>query len=260
MSVPCPSCGAAAEGRFCPQCGAAVQAADCGSCGNPLPPGARFCNMCGRSIAGGETPAARGGAGLPWFVAGVAVAALAGVIAFQQFGGDEAAAGAAAPFAATASGAGGAAPAGDARSVDLASMTPRQAADRLFNRVMQAATNGDTAQVKMFLPMSIDAYGRAGELDLDGRYHLGSLHLLAGDAAAARAEADAILAAEPRHLMGLFIAGQAEDLRGDRTAARALYARVLAAYDAESKRDLTEYRDHAQALPEIRAASERASQ
>jgi hypothetical protein len=113
--------------------------------------------------------------------------------------------------------------------------------------------------VKMFLPMSIDAYGRAGELDLDGRYHLGSLHLLAGDAAAARAEADAILAKEPSHLFGLFIAAQAEDLRGERAAARALYAKVLENYASEFSRGLTEYRDHRQALPEIRAASERAS-
>ncbi|HEX2191020.1 MAG TPA: hypothetical protein VHG51_19080, partial [Longimicrobiaceae bacterium] len=148
---------------------------------------------------------------------------------------------------------------GGAAAVDLSSMTPREAADRLFNRVMQNVSSGDTVQARTFLPMAIAAYGRVGELDTDGRYHLAVLHLVGGDAKSARTEAGLILATEPRHLFGLFTAAQAETAAGNTARARELYERFLAAYETERTRDLPEYRDHQQALAPMLEEARRAA-
>ncbi|HEX2092131.1 MAG TPA: zinc ribbon domain-containing protein [Longimicrobiaceae bacterium] len=274
MTRTCPSCQQPVTGRFCSSCGVAVDA-ECRECGNPLPAGARFCNQCGAPVAAsaaGSAPSAPWIRWAPWAVAGVAVAALAGVL---LLGGDDpeprpTAPVAAAPLDGTSGSAssgsalsgpaGGPArgPAGNPGAVDLSSMTPREAADRLFNRVMQSASAGDTAQARSFLPMAIAAYGRVPELDTDGHYHLAVLHLVGGDTQAARAEANAILARDPQHLFGLFTAAQAERAMGNQARARELFQRFLDAYDTESQRELPEYRDHAQALGPMRQEAERA--
>lgn len=253
MSTTCPSCGTASAGRFCPDCGVALNAT-CRECQNPLPLGARFCNDCGVAVA---TPiAARSRkAMVPWALAGVSVAALAAVLVFRP--GDEPAA---QPTAAAPAGpfAQSGAPAGDPSSVDLSSMTPREAADRLFNRVLSAEASGDTTQARQFAPMAVQAYGQVPQ-DNDVRYHLSELFRVQGDAAAVKAQADAILAAEPTHLFGLFAAGRAEAMGGNAAASRAFYKRFLDAYAGEVARDLPEYRDHQQALPSMRAEAARLS-
>jgi hypothetical protein len=65
--------------------------------------------------------------------------------------------------------------------VDLASMSPRDAADRLFNRVMVASESGNTAEALKFAPMALQAYDNLGTLDNDARYHVALLHLTLGD-------------------------------------------------------------------------------
>jgi hypothetical protein len=262
MAEQCPACGAPASGRFCDQCGAAIAAA-CRECGNPLPRGARFCNMCGASAAAVPGAAAARPSMLPWFVAGAAVIGLAAVLLVSHFRGDEqprpgGTSAAQPPFAAApgaSSGAPGVAggPGGNPQAVDLSSMTPREAADRLFNRVMTATSAGDTAQAQRFLPMAIMAYQRVESLDADGRYHLAALHLVGGDYAGARAEADSILAANPTHLFGLFTAGEAETGRGNAVAAKDFYRRFLAAYASEMAKRLPEYEEHSQGLPAMKA-------
>lgn len=135
--------------------------------------------------------------------------------------------------------------------------TPREQADRLFNRIMTAAERGDSAEALRFTPMAINAYGMAAPLDHDGLYHLAIVHTVAGDYAAARATAEEILAADPNHLLGLAAAGEAAERAGDTAAARDYYGRLLAAYDDEVERGLQEYQDHAQSLPQFRAAAQR---
>ncbi|HEX2207291.1 MAG TPA: hypothetical protein VHG93_06375, partial [Longimicrobium sp.] len=147
--------------------------------------------------------------------------------------------------------------AGDPSAVDLASMSPRERADRLFNRVMQGVSGGDTTQLGFFAGMAIQAYGMVPERDADLHYHLGELYRLTGDAARARAQADTILAADPQHLFGLYGAARAEELR-DAGAARPLYQRFLDAYAAQVARNLPEYQEHSQGLPAMRAAAQQA--
>ncbi len=253
----CPACGASASGRFCDKCGVALSAA-CRECGNPLPRGAKFCNMCGAAATPMAAPAAARPSMLPWAVAALALAALLAVVLIPRLGGrGEQVAVAPPPFAQAPGGPGASAPAGNPGAVDLSSMTPREAADRLFNRVMTAASTGDTAQARQFAPMAVMAYQRVDSLDADGRYHLAALHLVAGDYPAARAQADTLLAANPSHLFGLFTAAQAELGRGNQAAAKALYQRFLQSYDAEVAKKLPEYEEHAQGLPSMKEEAQR---
>ena len=254
MSDTCPACGAAASGRFCDQCGAAISAA-CRECGNPLPRGARFCNMCGAPAQAGPAAAAAPPSRLPWIVAGAAVLALALVAIVPRLGGrNEPEPAAQPPFAAAAPG--GLAPqagGGNPGAIDLSQMTPREAADRLFNRVMTAASTGDTAQALRFQPMAVMAYQRVDSLDADGRYHLAALQIVGGDYAAARAQADTILASNPSHLFGLFSAAEAERRLGHAAVAKDFFQRFVRAYDAEVAKRLPEYEEHSQGLPAMRA-------
>lgn len=253
MSQTCPSCAAPASGRFCPQCGVAIDA-QCRECQNPLPAGARFCNQCGVPVA--AQAAARGRQPvLAWAIAGASVVALAAVVILTRPSPQEQA-DALASVVQPQPAAG--APAGDPSQVDLASMTPRERADRLFNRVMQGVANGDTAQLGFFAGMAIQAYGMVPERNADLHYHLGELYRVTGDAPAARAQADTILAADPQHLFGLYGAAQAEETRGDAAAAKAMYQRFLDAYAAQVARNLPEYQEHQQGLPAMRAQAQAA--
>ncbi|HSK21364.1 MAG TPA: hypothetical protein VK912_19565 [Longimicrobiales bacterium] len=135
--------------------------------------------------------------------------------------------------------------------------TPREQADRLFNRIMTSVESGDSAGARGFTPMAIDAYRMAAPLDNDGLYHLAVVHTVAGDPEAARATAEQILAGNANHLLGLAVAGEAAVLAGDSAAARDYYARLLAAYDDEVAKGLQEYQDHARSLPEFRATAQR---
>jgi len=135
--------------------------------------------------------------------------------------------------------------------------TPREQADRLFNRIMQAREAGDSAQMRMFVPMALMAYEQAAPLDDDGLYHLSLVQLAGQQLADARATAERILNGNANHLLALSVAAQAATAAGDSTAARQYYARILAAFPSESTRDLPEYRDHSRVFPEIRAEAER---
>lgn len=142
---------------------------------------------------------------------------------------------------------------GDPASVDLDSMTPAEAADRLFQRVMRSISAGDSAQAFTFLPMAIAAYGRIPELDTDARYHLAALEMLTGNATAAAAQADTILALHPSHLFGLYMRAETQFEQGEVDAARENYRRFLDAFQSEGAKQLPEYQAHLPALAEMRA-------
>ena len=253
----CPSCGSSSEdGRFCANCGAALGTPQCSSCGHQPPAGARFCNQCGNAMGALPTVAHASAAApanrVAWWMAGALLLGLILVIAYPIYGpGGPAAAppGAVGPAGGLAGRPAGTPP-------DLTSMTPREAADRLFNRVMTAVATDDSTEVVGFLPMAIRALELAEPLDTDGKFHLVLLRLTGQMNAEALQGAEEILSEQPDHLLGLAMAGDASLALGDSTSARAFYARWLDSFESESEKDLLEYRDHRPMFPEMQATAE----
>ena len=244
----CPNCKTESKGRFCPSCGTPLGGAACPACGAGLAPGARFCTQCGRPAQGGG----RAGSTVPlsWVVAAAAI--LVAVVAFlvPRGGGSAAAPGGAAPFAGTTGG-----NAAGASAVDPLSGTPREQADRLFDRIMRESSNGNVDQARFFTPMAIQAYGMAEPLDADGLYHLSLVQAVAGDFNASQATAQRILDAMPTHLLGLAALAEAALGAGDTATGRQAWRTWLDNLLTEKAKGLPEYTDHAPILETYEATA-----
>src|SRR5687768_15213458 len=240
--VTCPSCSAPAAGRYCSECGAALGDATCSGCRSSLTPGAKFCHRCGTAAGTQASPVVQTAvvgkaptSALPWAVAAIALLALVALVAGQRFGG--------ARNPAPAGPVSGQPPDG-IRAPDISSMSPRERADRLFDRVMRLSSEGKTDSVQFFAPMALETYATLGPLDADLRYDYGRVAEAAGAAEIARAQADSILRGDPTHLLGLILAARAAVLRSDTAAARLFSQRLLAAEPSESAKKLPEYERH----------------
>lgn len=256
----CPQCGKPAKGNFCQSCGAKLGGRFCNQCGAKLPAGARFCNQCGtgaKRTAGSGAPtgehraaaaAAVGGANTPWWIAGIAMFGLIVVVGWSMVR----------PGPPPTPGGGPAAPAGAAAAgqapVDLSSMSPLDAANRLFNRVMTTLEAGDTAGALGFQPMAVQAYEMIEPLDLDGLFHVAMLQMLA-DPSAAMVAANRMLEVEPDHILGLGMAAQAAIGLGDQDLAATHYQRLLEVFDAQVGRPLAEYQGHQPSLTQMQSAA-----
>lgn len=238
----CPSCGAEGQGgNFCARCGAALQAS-CLSCGAPVEPGSRFCTQCGARL-GVAAIVGTGGLRWPWIAGAAALVVVVVLLFLPDRTGEPAPAGA-----------GGGAPLSTAPSAGPGPLSGdmRTNADRLFNRIMAAAEEGDREEVARFMPMAIQAYGMVEDLDHDGLYHLAILHRAGGDPARAIATGERILADAPDHILALGVAAAAATEAGDTARANAFHRRLLEAYPAEAAKPLPEYLDHQRMLPEYR--------
>jgi hypothetical protein len=247
LATTCPSCGARAEGRFCASCGAPLEGATCRTCASSLTPGARFCHHCGTPVGGTTTPPneGRGPTAVPWIVASIALVALVALVAAQRFSAPTATR-LDAPVNALPQAQLGEIPA-DApmgRAPDISQLTPRERADRLFDRVMQLHERGRTDSVQFFAQMAIPAYQMLRPLDLDARYDMGRIAEVAGLADFARAQADTILRGHPNHLLGLVLAIRASRLAGNEVAAATFERRLIAVEATERGRGLEEYARH----------------
>lgn len=238
-SIPCPSCGAAATGRFCTQCGAVVREARCGACGVALTPGSKFCHDCGTPVVPKPTqerPATRQrrvesrppSNSLPWVLGGLAFVTLVVIFAAQRAGQTEAT-----PVAMPT----GALP-------DIASMSPQERANRLFDRIMRLAEEGKQDSVALFGSMAVTVYESLGALDLDGRYDLGRIALVSNQLELSRAQADSILQQAPDHLLGLILASAVAQARNNAAQHAEFERRLLAAERDELAKDLPEYTRH----------------
>jgi len=280
----CPRCGAAATGNFCSSCGASLGRRTCPSCNAPTEPGARFCTTCGTALGatGGAAPAAEGAASassaeavgrghdrvgaqaarstgggnqMAWWMAGTMFVFLLAVLAYPILFPQESREQNPGPT-------GGAqsqlAPSefGNAGAVDLSSMTPIDAANRLFDRVMTLFEANDTTQVQFFLPMAVAAYEQAEPLDADGLYHLSTLQRLSDDPAAALETARRILAETPTHLFGLSEAGEASLALGEEAQAQEYFQAILDNWADEQAIARPAYQMHPAVMPAIRATAE----
>ncbi len=236
------------------ECGAAVAGQPCPSCEALSQPGASFCIQCGGALGRrqGKAPAAftaKKGWWAAWGLLG-GIAILVGLSVVMDDG--PAPAPAIGPANLTPG-----APSG-ASSVDLSTMTPREAADRLFDRVMRTASAGDTTGARNFLPMALRAYDLVDPLDPDGHYHISLLHGVGSDYQAALDTAERALEETPNHLLLLGAAASAASGIGDESLAGQYHQRLLAAWDAEQDRALEEYGAHSVPLAEMRQAAEAA--
>ena len=238
-SVICPRCGVEATGKFCAQCGAPLAAeAVCSVCGAALRPNALYCAECGAPVGARERkpPSAR----IPWTTSALALAAFSILIAVlvqresvDRVGemtmtgglpGETAGAGGAGDAMASGGGAG----AGMPTAEELAAMTPREAADRLFERVMREHEGGNFERAAFFIGMALQAYDAVppSDVDADLHFHVGLLGLISGDSVTARESAETILAAEPDHLLGLLLGARTAEFAGDAEAAETFRARM----------------------------------
>jgi hypothetical protein len=177
-------------------------------------------------------------------VAGLAVVALGALMAGQRF-----AATRATPDVAQDGG-----PAAG-RAPDISTMTPRERAERLFDRVMRYSAEQKNDSLQLFAPMAIAAYQMIGSLDNDLRYDLGRIAQVAGQLDLAKMQADSILMQSPTHLLGLVLASEVAAASNDAAARKGFDQRLLAAGPAELQKNLPEYERH---RPDIDSATARA--
>jgi hypothetical protein len=249
----CPSCGEPASGHFCSSCGSPIAGARCAACATILTPGAKFCHRCGN--AAGASGGAHSGAGsttLPWAIAGIALIAFVGLLAGQRFRSTPPVDAAQAQAQAQGSPQGGDAEGGPAlapgdagaRAPDISSMSPRERANRLFDRIMRLDTEGKKDSVQFFAPMAISAFQMIPSPDAETRFDMGRIAEVAGALPAAKIEADSILASQPTHLLGLVLAMQVARSSGDSAGASAFRAKLRAAQKSELAKKLPEYERH----------------
>jgi len=220
----------------------------CESCGATLSPKARFCHRCGAPLGAARATAGKRPRRNSILVYSIAVVSVIGttlaaaIFATHYFGRR-------------------APPAPDntastmPSTVDLSTMTPRQAADRLFNRAISASERGDTEEAVQFAPMAITAYERVTTLDADARYHLGLLYLVLGDLERTREQIAILKQIVPRHLLALVLEHDVASRAGNATAAARTAAEFLAAYDEEMASARPEYEAHRFSIDGLRSAA-----
>ena len=142
-----------------------------------------------------------------------------------------------------------------ARNIDLSTMTPREQFARLNDRVMAAASTGDTATVIQFWPMAQGAYQNLlpGDRDIDTRYHMATLHLLLGDTPSTLALADTIMTESADNLIGWYLRAVVAEYEKDTTAAAEARREFLASFESQMATGQDEYVHHADMLQEFRA-------
>ncbi|MFN8582522.1 MAG: hypothetical protein U0163_16300 [Gemmatimonadaceae bacterium] len=190
-----------------------------------------------REAAGTGAPLATRSNVLPWSIAALAFIAVLAILAGQRFGSNAAAG--EAPQQSSLSGGPGV-----VRAPDISSLTPRERADRLYDRLMRLASENKSDSVQFFSPMALSAYEALGPLDTDLRYDYGRIAEISGNLDVAQAQADSILRQNPTHLLGLILAGRVATLRGNTARSATLAKQLLQAEPAESKRGLDEYTRH----------------
>lgn len=215
-------------------------ASHCSSCGSVFEAGALYCADCGSPL--GRPPGKSLRDRLPWILSGLALVAFAIAITVMIRGATGQRAEGMPPTGGIIEGT----PAAGGGAVDLSSMSPRQAADRLFERTMRTESAGDTTQALFFANMAVQAYSLvpAGQMDADARFHLGLLEMLRDAPDAAAAHAEAILAQSPDHLLGWVLLEQIADRRGDAAGADEARRRFLEVLDAQRALNLQEYVQH----------------
>ena len=126
-------------------------------------------------------------------------------------------------------------------------MSPRQAADRLFDRAMREAEAGNDEQAAFFANMGLQAYARVvgPDLDSDARLHMGLLALAMADYERARREADAMLTEDSRDLFGLLLLIRIAEEQGDQEERTRQVEALREAVESGTDPDAPQFEAHA---------------
>ncbi len=214
---------------------------NCAACGAACETGALYCGECGAPL--GRPPVKSLKARLPWILSGLALVAFAVALSVMIGKGTGERAPGMPPTGGIIT---GSQPAAGPSSIDLSSMSPRQAADRLFDRTMREESAGNMAQALQFAEMGVRAYGMvpAAEVDADAHFHLGLLELLRSRPDDAELHAEAIFETAPNHLLALVLQERIAEQRGDAAAVEAAQDRFLESVDTQRAMNLEEYAQH----------------
>jgi len=139
---------------------------------------------------------------------------------------------------------------------DISQMTPEERFNRLYDRVIGAAEQGDTATALRFSPMALMAYQQLDRITTDARYHAAMVHVTRGETKEAEALADTILAQDPGHLFGYMIRGDVARAQHQTTRLRQAEAGFLKHYEAELKAARPEYQEHRTIVENFRQQAE----
>jgi hypothetical protein len=144
---------------------------------------------------------------------------------------------------------------------DITSMTPRERASRLYDRIMRLHEERKADSVTFFAPMALASYASITDMDADTRYDMARVAMVAGALPVAKAQADTILRADSTHLLGLLLAADVARAGNDRVKASRLEATFVSAAPRERARNLAEYAAHSAeidaALTRLGAAARR---
>ncbi len=219
--------------------------AACPSCGTPARADANFCHKCGAALEGTAAGGRSNVATIVLFAAIVAAVFAATLGAALYFGADR--------FGAPPQSASRPAAPAPGTMPDIASMPPREAADRLFNRVMMAESQGNMEEALQFAPMALQAYEQVGQLDADAHYHLGLIHAVAGDIDGVREQVRILKGFAPNHLLALTLEFDIAERTGDAAAAGRTAAAFAAAYASEIATGRPEYDAHRTSIENFRS-------
>ena len=252
----CPVCSAPLTGSYCSACGTSAERPLCPSCGGTAAAGDTLCEHCGTTLVSTPAPRvhrSRGPGVMGWVVSAFLAVALVLSLALPRLG-------PANPVQEASSNAlqgnvlaGGP---GSAANVDLSSMTPREAADRLFLRVMRAAAANDVVELQSFGPMALGAYDLLEDLDSQATFRVALLQRIGGLEEESYATLNQGLSADPTHLLLLGSAAEVAISLGDESAARQYAQRFVESFELESDRDRPEYRENRPVLDNLQQRAE----
>lgn len=137
---------------------------------------------------------------------------------------------------------------------DLSTMSPRDAADRLFNRVMMADEQGEAAEVEQFAPMAVSAYEMLESLDTDAFFHVGLIQAAAGNIEEARGYAERLKAAAPNHLLAALLDHRLAKIENKAKVAASAAKRFHDHYDEEISIGRLEYEHHRASIERFRTS------
>ncbi len=222
----------------------------CDSCNEPTIKNAKFCHNCGKSI-GNAPEQSMSGITMIMFMGLIVVVSISFTFGLKLYldGRNEVAS--ITPFPSRSN-----VPNENrqpSQLPDLSTMTPREAADRLFNRVMSASETGDQEEAKRFAPMAAQAYIRVKNIDLDGLFHLGLIYLVREDFQNAIEQVVKIRNSSPDHLLGTLLEHTVAERTSDKPRQMLASTKFLRTYQNEMNSGRPEYSAHKNSIEKLRS-------